>query len=111
VALAWVIHLARVQPAPGLAVLVEEAQDVVKTEPTIAALADPIERELAAVAQALDRVDVEMKHLRDLGGGEHRSEFVDGHGGHCHLLPFDPGSASRPGHVPVVTGAVRLVAD
>ena len=69
---------------PELAVLVEEAENVLEPKPTIATLADPIERELAAVAEPLDRVDVEMKHLRDFGGGKHRSDFVDSHRGHCH---------------------------
>jgi hypothetical protein len=48
---------------PKLAVLVEEAENVLEPKPTIATLADPIEQELAAVAEPLDRVDVEMKHL------------------------------------------------
>jgi hypothetical protein len=66
------------------AVLVKEAHYVIESEPSIAALADPIERELATVAQSLHRVHVEMEHLRDFGGGEHRPEFVDSQGGHCH---------------------------
>jgi hypothetical protein len=74
-----------VQPVVAeLAVLVEEAENVLEPEATIATLADPVERELAAVAEPLDRIDVEMKHLRDFGGGKHRSDFVDCHRGHCH---------------------------
>jgi hypothetical protein len=105
------VDLARAEPAPGLAVLVEEAEDVVEPEPSVAALANPIERELAAVAQPLHRVDVEMQHLRDFGGREHRSEFVDCHRGHCHRLPFDHLQHLPTRARPVLTGAVRLVAD
>ena len=51
-------------------------------EAAIASLADAIERQLPAVTQALHRVDMQVEHLGDLGRGEHRSQFVDGH--RCH---------------------------
>jgi hypothetical protein len=66
----------------GSAVLGEELHHVVEPEATIAALADTIERKLASVAESLDGIDVEVKHLRDFRRSEHRSEFVDGHGPH-----------------------------
>ena len=68
----------------GSAVLREELHDVVEAKPTIAALAHAIERELAAIAQPLHRVDVQMKHVGNFGCGEHRSQFVYGH--RCHVV-------------------------
>jgi hypothetical protein len=64
------------------AVLGEELHHVVEAEATVAPLADAIERKLAAIAEALHRVDMEMEHLGDFRRSEHRSEFVDGHGPH-----------------------------
>ena len=65
------------------AVLVEEAAHVLQEEAAVAALADLVVLELAAVAEALHGVDVEMEHLRDFGGGEHLAELSDCHGGHA----------------------------
>src|SRR6266496_4156615 len=49
----------------------EEPQDVFQAEPSVAAPADPVERQLAPVAEALHGVDVEVEHLGDLTGREH----------------------------------------
>ena len=74
----------RALPGNGSAVLGEELHDVVEAKPSIAALAHAIERELAAIAQPLHRVDVQMKHVGNFGCGEHRSQFVYGH--RCHVV-------------------------
>jgi hypothetical protein len=50
----------------GLLGAAQEVEHVVVAESTIAALAYPEERELAAVAQSLDGVDVQVQHLGDL---------------------------------------------
>ena len=73
-----------VRPVVGSAVLRQELHDVVESEPTIAALAHAVERKLAAIAQPLHRVDVQVKHVGNFGRGEHRSQFVDGH--RCHVV-------------------------
>src|SRR4051794_3552447 len=58
--------------ARALAVLRQELHHVVKTEATVAPLADAEERQLAAVAQALDGVDVQMKQVRYFTCRQHR---------------------------------------
>src|SRR5687768_7200793 len=58
---------------------VQELQDVVIAEPTVTALADPEERELAAVAKPLDGVDVQVQHLGDLGRREKLPDLVRHH--------------------------------
>jgi len=63
----------------GSAIPGEELHDVVEAEPTITALADAIERQLAAVAQALDCVDVQMQEACDLARRQHRAQLVDTH--------------------------------
>src|SRR4026209_2044087 len=70
----------------ALAVLGEELHHVVEAEAAVAPLADAIERQLATVTKALHRVDVQVEHLGDFGRGEHRSEFVYGHGPHVASL-------------------------
>src|SRR5215210_2083581 len=72
-----------------LSVVVEEAADVLQEEPPVTALADAVILQLAAIAQPLDRVDVEMEHLRDLGCSEHLSKLVQSHRAHPCCLPFD----------------------
>ena len=67
------------------AVLGKELHHVVKSETSVASLANAIERQLAAIAKSLHGVDVEVEHLGHFGGCEHRSEFVDGHGPHVAL--------------------------
>ena len=76
-----------------LAVLGQELHDVVEPEPTIATLAHPVERQLAAIAEPLHRVDMQMEHVSDLGRGEHRSQFVDGH--RCHWMVASLRAVSR----------------
>ena len=75
----------RVRPRRrGSAVLGEELHDVVQSKPAIATLADAIERKLAAIAEPLHRVHVQVQHVGDFGRGEHRSQFVYGH--RCHVV-------------------------
>src|SRR4051794_27904990 len=64
------------------AVLGEELHHVVEAEATVAPLADAIEGKLAAIAEPLHRIHVEMEHLGDLGRRQHRPELVDGHRPH-----------------------------
>src|SRR6185437_9082431 len=68
--------------APSSAVVVEEAADILEQEASITALAHAVVLQLAAVTEALHRVDVEMKHLRDLSGGEHLPKLVQCHRAH-----------------------------
>src|SRR3954453_5403902 len=68
------------------AVVVEEAADILEQEASITALAHAVVLELAAVAEALHRVDVEMEHLRDLSGGEHFPKLVQCHRAHPWCL-------------------------
>jgi hypothetical protein len=42
---------------------VKEAEDVFEPEASVAALANPIEGQLAAVAEPLHRVHMEVEHL------------------------------------------------
>ena len=63
----------------ALPVLGEEPHHVFEAEPSVAALADAIERKLPAIAEPLHRIDMEVEHLGHFGRREHRSEFVDGH--------------------------------
>ena len=70
--------------ARRLAVLREELHDVVEAETTVATLAHAVKRELATIAEALHRVDVQVKHVGNFGCGEHRSQFIYGH--RCHLV-------------------------
>ena len=72
---------------------VQELQDVVIAEPTVTALADPEERELAAVAKSLDGVDVQVQHLGDLGRREKLPDLVRHHWWYWFLL-F--GHSARP---------------
>src|SRR5438445_12069854 len=57
----------------------QEVQHVVVPEASIATLADPIERDLAAVAQALDGVDVQVQQVRDLGRRKQPPDLVADH--------------------------------
>jgi hypothetical protein len=58
---------------------VEEVDHVVVAESTIAALADPEEGKLAAIAKPLDRVHVQVEHLGDLGRREQLPDLVRNH--------------------------------
>src|SRR5437867_1213177 len=69
------------------AVVVEETADILEQEASIAALAHAVVLQLAAVAEALHRIDVEMEHLRDFGGGEHLPKLVQCHRAHP-VVPF-----------------------
>src|SRR5688572_9357880 len=62
-----------------LAVARQELHHVVKTEAAVAPLADAEEWQLAAVAQALDRIDVQVKQVCYFTGRQHRPELVDSH--------------------------------
>src|SRR5260221_3439994 len=95
-----------------LAVLGQELHHVIEPEAAITALADSIERHLAAIAASLDRVDMQVKHVGDFGRGEHGSQFVDGH--RCHLrlpraVPFSigPGPWGAPRWTPAPCAAGR----
>ena len=55
-----------------LAAVRQETHHVREPEAAIAAAADTEEWELAAIAEALHGVDVEVEHLRDLARGEER---------------------------------------
>ena len=57
----------------------KERDHVFHAEAAIAPLADAVERKFAAVAEALDGVDVKVEQLGHLTRREHRSEFVDCH--------------------------------
>ena len=62
-----------------LAVFREELHHVFKAETAIAALADTIEGQFTAIAQALDGIDVEVQEVCDLAGRQHRADLVDSH--------------------------------
>ena len=64
----------------GLLGPVQEVDDVVVAESTITALADPEERELAAIAKSLDRVHVQVQHLGDFGRREQLADLIRHHG-------------------------------
>ena len=81
---------------PELAVLGEELHHVIEPEAAVTALADPIERKLAAIPEPLHGIDVEMEHLGDFGRREHRPEFVDGHGPHMVVAFLYAKMASAP---------------
>ena len=74
----------RPRDARSSAVLGEELHDVVQPKPAIATLAHSVEGKLSAIAESLHRVDVQVKHVSHLCGGEHRSQFIDGH--RCHVV-------------------------
>ena len=57
----------------------KKLQHVVVPESTVAALADAEERQLAAIAETLDGVDVQVKHLRYFGRGEQLPDLVRHH--------------------------------
>ena len=57
----------------------QELDHVVVAEPAVAALADPEERELAAIPEPLHGVHVEVQHLGDLGRREQPSDLVRHH--------------------------------
>src|SRR5687768_11102847 len=63
----------------------QEVENVVVAESAVAALADPEERELAAIAQPLDGVHVQVQHLGDLGRGEKLPNLVRHH--RWYLVP------------------------
>src|SRR5262245_56617743 len=65
-----------------LAVGSEEGQDVVESKAPITSLAHAVEGQLAAIAEALHGVDVEVEELSDLAGGEHRAKLMGCHGRH-----------------------------
>jgi hypothetical protein len=71
--------------APRLLVSGQEAQYVVQAEAAIAALAHPIERELAPVTESLYGVHVEMEHVGNLARCEHRSDLAQRHRRHVVL--------------------------
>jgi hypothetical protein len=75
-------------PRLASAVLVEEATNVLEQEASITALAHAVVLQLAAIAETLHRVDVEMEHLRDFGGGEHLPKLVQSHRAHP-VVPFE----------------------
>ena len=70
----------------GLAVAREEGHHVLKTEAAVPPLADTIERQLTTVAEALDRVDMQVEKLGDFARGEHRTKVVGCHGRHLTFL-------------------------
>src|SRR5450756_222286 len=79
----------------------QERHDVRKPEAAIAPAADAEERKLAAVAEALHGIDVEMEHLRNFARGEERSKLADG-----HSVPRLIGGRSHKARE-VATGRVR----
>ena len=86
----------------GLLGSMQEIEHVVVAESAVAALADPEERELAAVAQSLDGIDVQMQHLGDLGRREQLADLVRHHRWYLVLV-----WGTR--HAPVAPGKVRSV--
>src|SRR5512145_465257 len=64
----------------GLLCPVQEVDHVVVAESAVAALADPEERELAAITEPLDRVHMQMQHLGDLGRRQQLADLVRHHG-------------------------------
>src|SRR5690349_272977 len=65
-----------------LTVLGQKLHDVVEAEPSVTALAYAVERQFAAVAQALYGVDVEVQKARNLACRQHRAQLVDSHRSH-----------------------------
>ena len=63
----------------GLFAAAEEVHDVVVAESAVAALANAEERQLAAVAESLHGVDVQMEQVGDLGGRQQLPYFVGDH--------------------------------
>ena len=59
----------------------EERHHVLEAEAPVTTRADPEEGQLAAIAEALHGVHMEVEHLRHLARGEQRSEVADGHAG------------------------------
>jgi len=90
----------------GLLGPVQEVDHVVVAESTIAALADPEERELAAIAKPLDRVHVQVQHLGDLGRREQLADLIRHHGWLFVLVMGTEGRVVRSGLV----RSMRLVA-
>src|SRR6185503_14254273 len=87
-----------------LAVVVEEAADILQEEPAVTALAHAVVLQLAAVAEPLHRVHVEVQHLRDFGRGQHLAQLVQSHRAHP-VVAFRGGGRSRRIRVPATEPA------